>query len=588
VLFGVDEPAALFLQGGVFAGVTIAWICFRLGRVERPVIGHQARSRLAGSVALLGVSAIAATQLGPRLPFTSTDDRFVLRDQVEAPFDPSQYPSPLARFRKFDGIEGVAFGEDEVLFTVTGLPEGRRVPIRFAVMDSYDGFVWRAMKPGVVDFAGRYLRYGDELTGAEDGESVTLEFEMGALASADSVWIPTAGSPTALRFTGNKGTVADDLEAAVRFNRLTETAASPRAVAEGERWQVDTNLEPIRSTNYWEDAGESSYQRADGPWEPTETIQERLGLWSKDRSGPFDRASGLRDGLREIGAYNNGRVDKPVASGHNLGRLLSFLDADQPQGNDEQYAAAVAFLANSLNIPARVVLVFRPEADGPVFAKDADAIVEVATSKGWAPVEDITPTREPDDEIQKPQDTNQTEVQPPPPTTIPPPNAPPEESDTDQATAERRRDDDEGSSALARFLGLAKFVAIPLVLLLGPALIILVIKARRRRRRRTNGEPATRVAAAWAEIADLAIDLGNPVPPKATRREVARFALGGKLEPLADQVDATVFGVAAPDDRAATQAWATVDTVRKQVLGTQDVPDRIRALVSLNSLRRNQ
>ena len=44
---------------------------------------------------------------------------YVLRNQVEPPFDPSLYPSPLSSFRRFHGQAPV----EGALMTVSGLPQ---------------------------------------------------------------------------------------------------------------------------------------------------------------------------------------------------------------------------------------------------------------------------------------------------------------------------------------------------------------------------------------------------------------------------------------------------------------------------------
>ena len=72
---------------------------------------------VAGAVALGGVAGFAAAP--------PNDSRFVLREEIQPPFDPLDYPSPLAGFRHY--TKQVT---DDVLFTVDGPGVGRRHPPR--------------------------------------------------------------------------------------------------------------------------------------------------------------------------------------------------------------------------------------------------------------------------------------------------------------------------------------------------------------------------------------------------------------------------------------------------------------------------
>lgn len=585
VLFGVDRPMSLLLQGALFGAVTIGWLCLRGARSSTVTLAPSVGGRRAASgLALLGVAALGAFLVGPRLPMADATERYVLRDKVEPPFDPSQYPSPLARFREFDGDESIDI--DEPLLTVEGLPEGE--VIRFAVMDTYDGYVWRATAPSNGP-TGTYRRVGDTISGAADGERVTVRFTMGALARNDSVWIPTVGSPTAIRFVGPDRARNEELEKAFRFNRQTETAASPLALREGDVWEVVANLPDQLSGADLDGAATASFDLPPHPdlegFALGEKAGERLAAWTSKASSPWLQMEGIRDGLRGIGARNHGRPDHPVPGGHSLYRLTSFLEANQPQGNDEQFAAAIAYLARVQGIPSRVALELAPDGDGEVFAEDVRAVVEVAVEGGWVTLADLTPDREPDPQVNQPEEQPRAEVQPPPPTTLPPPTENPEESDLDDTEADVADVETDGSG-VGELVGLVlKVLAIPLVLLALPATVVVALKARRRRRRRTTGPPATRTAAAWAELTDLARDLGNPVPPKATRREVARFVGIDGAGKLAGRVDELVFGAAAPDERAAAALWSAADQVRKATLRSLPLHSRVRTVTSLSSLR---
>lgn len=582
VLFGVKEPASLLLQGGLFGAVTIGWLALRVDRTNRPAVLHPSRTRLVGSVGLLAVGMLGALVIGPRLPFADANERYVLREHVKPPFDPSQYPSPLGRFRKFHGASEQGLLPDPV-FTVEGLPPGQ--PVRVAVMDAYDGFVWRASQAGS-DIGGTYQRVGDRIPGAAAGDSATAVFTMGSLAKKDSVWIPTFGSPTAISFSGrNAGILREEF----RFNRTTDAAASRVALADGDVWEVTANHRKPPSVEELRTLPAAGVNVDPPPgFEDNSEIIELAQRWIDGASTPYAQVEALIAGLSKVGATNDG--EPPIASGHSFARISSFLLASQPQGNDEQFAAAIAYLATGLRIPARVVLEFVPQASGKaaveVAHNDARAVVEIALDgAGWVALPPIQPQAELTTQASEDTPKENEEVQPPPPTTIAPPNSIPDEPDT--ATPPPPPPPPKGtvSRLLGMILGVVKVVSLPLIVIFGPALLVIALKARRRRRRRTTGAPAERIAGGWNEVVDLAKDMGTPVPPKATRREISRFAAVGAVGPLAERIDAAVFGHADPDDAAAEDLWQQVDDVRAEMLAGKSRVERLRATVSLTSLR---
>lgn len=577
VLFGVEEPVSLLLQGALFGGLVVAWLSLRVRRTSPALVAGGRRRALAGA-AMVGVVVAGALVVGPGLPGANAHDRYLLREQIDPPFDPSQYPSPLARFRDFHGEKPI----EEPLFTVDGLPPGELV--RFAVMDDYDGYVWRASPPGSV-VGGTYQRVGDEVPGAAEGSRATVRFEMGSLAEVDSVWIPTAGSPASIRFEGSRSEI---LTEEFRFNRATETAASPVALAAGDRWVVDAAFPEAPSDDRLQALPILTSAQVAAPEGITDSIANRIAEWTKGK-GPFESVVAIEDALKDIGAYNDGKVI-PVPAGHGLARLVPFLDAVQPQGNGEQYAAAVAFAARSIGIPARVVLEFGPfDDDGrvEVRAADARAAVEIALAgEGWVRLPDPTP---PESDVPTPQVSQnepppRDEVQPPPPVTRPLPNTLLEERLLDR---EVDLDDDAGArdgllGALVRIVGIA---AIPVALLLVPALAVIVLKARRRARRRTRGSPSDRITAGWAEVLDVARDVGTPVPPTATRREWARLTTAATASGLASAADRWVFGANDATDADAESVWAGVDTVRLELVAPLSRWQRVKAAMSPTSLR---
>ena len=146
ILLGVGRPHQLWLQGGIFAVLALAWLGLRYARTSAPVRSTQGQlARLGTGAALVGVAGLLALPVGT---WASGGDagRVILRTHVDPPFDVGQYPSPLASFRRYVELPAGRTDprnlHDTDLFTIEGVPAGSRV--RLAVLDRYDGVVWGA------------------------------------------------------------------------------------------------------------------------------------------------------------------------------------------------------------------------------------------------------------------------------------------------------------------------------------------------------------------------------------------------------------------------------------------------------------
>ena len=114
--------------------------------------------------------------------------------------------------------------------------------------------------------------------------------------------------------------------------------------------------------------------------------------------------------LRREGRYSNGGPGEArYKPGHDLDRLVDgFLLARRPVGDDEQYAAAMALMANRVGVAARVVVGAVLPRNGKVRGKNVHAWVEVRVADGsWRtlptkefmgnrpPQRNMTPARRP-------------------------------------------------------------------------------------------------------------------------------------------------------------------------------------------------
>lgn len=588
ILFGTEHPASLVLQGAAFAAASISWLALRNGG-RRPVIGStrssggvQAR-RLTSGVLVLSVAGAVGLVLGPHLSLGGTSDRYVLRDEIEPPFDPRVYASPLTAYRLYSGDEAPL--HDKPVLAVTGLPEGAR--IRLGVLDDYDNLVWRATGDGTAT-AGSFRRVGARIPDSAAGQMAKVEIEVGELAG---VWLPVVGSPDAVTFGGPREA---ELTASFRFNRPAEAAAVPLGLAKADRYVVETRLPPAPDRTALEKAALDSRFSAGTVEVDTEVAGLLADIVAKASAGsgsPHAQVAGVAAAFRE-GAYSDGGKTAPlvVAPGHSLVRLIRFLQAQQLVGNGEQYAAGMALVLRSQGIPARVVMGFAPPVTGArveVRGDDAVAWVEVPfDGLGWVPF-DPTPTKDrpPEPDLPPPPPDARAENQPPPPTTIPSPEVLSDDLDAEPSEPPIKRSAGGLPFFLRMLVTVAKIALVPLVFVVLPACAVLALKSRRRRRRRRTGPPAAKVAAAWTEVLDLSRDIGHPVPRRATRAEASRLIAASGAADLAGQADAVVFGGTDPTDAEAETVWRSVDALRTTMLGELPRVERLLASVSLTSLR---
>ena len=238
--------------------------------------------------------------------------------------------------------------------------------------------------------------------------------------------------------------------------------------------------------------------------------------------------------LRVEGRYSNGALpgESQYEAGHDLRRLTKgFLLAPRAVGDDEQYAAAMALLANRVGVPARVVVGAVVPADGKVRGKDVHAWVELRIADGtWRtlPTEEFMgdqPPRRSMTAAPRPRSPRYA-VAPTPPTA---PEVQQLKDLRDKARAEQR-------GTAVRW--------VPWLVLLLLALVVPTAKQTRRGVRRRRGRPSDQVAGAWSELVDHARDLGVPVLVGATRPAQARMISRGEV--LAQRADDRVFAASEP------------------------------------------
>jgi len=592
ILLGTIVPAHPVLQGTVLAVTALLWSSWRTTQrrltdrdatteASEDALRRLTRHRARTGALVLAVAAVAAVVLGPVL--APDHGRVVLREDVVPPPDLHEYTTPLAAFRHY-----VKDQKDDALLTVTGLPSGARV--RLATLDAYDGVVYSATSDD--KSSGSFVRVGEHVASDAAGTPVTLGVQVKGYTGP---WIPDLGALTGISFGGDR---PKDLAAGTYYDALTGTAITTAFLRAGDTYTVRA-VERAQPKESELEGVKVSPVTLPKPTNVPAAVQAKAEQFVGGATDPLTQLRRLRDALVKSGIYSSGLDDQaPSRPGHSADRIDTLLAGDELVGDDEQFAVAYALMAQSLGIPARVVMGVYPEAkDGwkpgtPFTATGSDvhAWIEVPfDGKGWVAF-DAVPDE--DNKVQ-PQPKSQ-QVPKPPVLEDPEPPSEPDQADTAKAKDDKKKQDKQDASAFdwGHAVAIGAAVAVPLAIVALPFVLILGYKSRRRLRRRRTGTTVDRVSGGWREVIDTAVDLGQPVPAGATRHETATLLdaayPAASTAVLAQRADATVFGVGEPTDAEVEAYWAGIETAVGQMRATVPWRRRVTSALSLRSLQRSR
>lgn len=503
-------------------------------------------------------------------------DRHVLRDDVSPPLELAEFVSPLASYRLYE-----LDLKDEVLFTVRGMPDQSR--LRLAVMDTYDGNVFT-----VSQASSHYLRVGRQLPQQIEGEQASLTISTKAY---EGPWLASTGAPTRIEFTSEDH---QELAETLYHNRFADQTLATARLSDGSNYEMDTIVVPELTAvqrDEIRDAGAGSAPLAEVQRVP-DIIVKKSTEWASDATSAYEQLDILAQKLRDEGFYSDGS-DGKSRSGHTQERLTALLSKSQMIGDDEQYATAMALMANQLGIPARVVLGFYPEGDvgypeeWQVTGTQAHVWVEAnLADSGWVTF-DPTPDRDkvPQSDSPKPKPKPKPQVDPPPD----PPERVPDEPIVAEDEAARRDEDQQTTDWAGLFLAIGIGVG-AIGLFSFPFVVILGLKRRRARLRQTRGTITDQLAGAWLEVVDKARDAGYQAATSLTRLETAaQLATKYPDVPLGEYVnglDARVFGAVTVSADDSESAWTQSRELRSSMMTRLPWYRRLAAVFSLRSLRR--
>ena len=523
--------------------------------------------------AIAGIAGVAAVTAAP-----PTGDKLVLRDNIEQPFDPRDYVSPLAGFRKY-------LSEPEagtVLLSVAGLETGDRV--RIATLDTYNGVVYSVGAATDSSASGSFTRVPFRFDQSQrDGRTAQIEITIGEW---ESVWLPTIGHLSEVEFTGPRASALRD---SFYYNNTTGTAAVIDSVREGDAFTLTTVVGQQRSANQLTDVTPGA-EILPSPQIPEE-LDRVLTRYTSGSSEPGEKLVRMLNGLASDGYISHGISDAepPSRSGHSSDRITQLLSDQLMIGDGEQYAVAAAIMARQIGFPSRVVFGFQPEiVSGEATLVRGDSVsawIEVSTEEfGWVAV-DATPVERPIPDEEPEQPTVVSRPQP----VIPPPL---EEVNNrvDITQLENNQDDpNELEPWLAVLLGIATVAAWVIAvaaILVSPFVAIIALKLRRRKLRQRASTPLSKIHGGWQEYRDAVVDHGVVVPEHSTRREVAAIAGGARSTVLAAVTDRAVFAPHEVSESDADKVWRAVTELRLGLDSGLTRWQRLSARVSLRSFRK--
>lgn len=531
------------------------------------------RGILAGGI-ILAIAGGAALVTTSTLPPTS--DRQVLRTAVVQPFDPRDYVSPLAGFRRYLRDDKTS----QVQFQVTGLPSGAR--IRIATLDSYDGVVYAVGSSQLDSASGTFVRIPstvDQSRVAGTQLSVTVKVE-----GYTGVWLPTVGDFESVTFTGSD---AAQLDNAFYYNGASETAAVLGGVTAGDSYAITAVLPTQPDAKQLETVSPGSATVPRLAVIPDDLAQHLDG-YIAGQTTPGGRLVAMLDGLRQEGYISHG-IDpaQPASrSGHAADRISELFTDPRMIGDAEQYSVAAALMARQLGFPARVVFGFVPQgasSTADVTGADVSAWIEVDTAQyGWVTIDPNPAARPiPDEQPQDPTKVARPESIVPPPTD----KIEPKEAQTTPDSSQNEPDAlDPLLVVVLQVLTATGIGALVLLILLSPFLVIIAAKVRRRRIRHRARSALQRIRGGWEEFADAVVDHGLQPPPAATRSEIAGVVGTLPSRLLAAVADRAVFAPDEIDPADADRVWDAVADLRASLDAPLTRRQRLWALISLRSL----
>lgn len=541
VLVGPLLPDMLLVRAMVITVVVVLWLGWRAQLADTAThVGGRTLTRAWAAVALVAAASLLVAALAPA---GDPEDRYLLRGDG------------MTR----DHIEQTEIvatsGERRVLLRTKGIPNGQ--PIRFAVLDEYDGNEWVAGDPTPDGSPlGTFRRVGSEIAPLRSGSPVTVEIRVQPAYISD--WLPVVGDLTGIDLlTTNARTQHADL----RFNQASGNMLVLGGVKQHDRYTLSTVVSDV----------ELDPEAAMA--EPTAAQRQPAASFLDTYFRPFDGAD--LQPLREVmllAEYLRTHGSVRLGGGSSQTTLdlgVRFMGGKPIIGTPHQYAALMALGAARLGVPARLVVGGFPNRRGALWTQDVESWVELQAQDGtWRilPMETYLGTKK-----------------------LPDPKPEPPTEWVKETVKKVEKDEGSGRQLDAPTRewspwGVIKLIAgaVALLLLLALALVPLIKRVRRSRRRRTAGSWTGPFLHGWQEVLDTARDRGTPVVEPADRLAQAR-QLGLAVD-LARRADAAVFSPVPATPEEQERFWDDTQAARRELLAGLTRLQRVGALFNPASL----
>ncbi len=405
-----------------------------------------------------------------------------------------------------DLMRDLTRGRDrEVMFFTTEVASPDYIKV--ATLDEFDGERWQASKRQVPESqrVSEGLPAPPGLSASVDTEPVDYRFE---IDDYETSWLPLPYPASEI-----------DIDGDWRYDAATLDVVAREGDTSGVSYDVTSLRVSPTAEQLRDSTPEQSTQRLVlVPDELPQEISETARLWTQGAASDFERASMLQERFREDFEYS---LDRDP--GNSADALIDFLN-DQ-SGYCEQFAATMAIMARSLDIPARVAIGFLPDdsaaTDGRwvLSTQDAHAWPELYFNRvGWVRFEPTPSLRTGQAPAWTIRETSAGTPNIPTPAEQQP-GAIPQESAQDPLDEQAIEG---GADTGARDIPWGWIItgAAALVSLTIPA--VSGVLSRRARWRRAKGDPAAEAEAAWQDLRETTRDVGLPWDPAATPRNAAQ------------------------------------------------------------------
>jgi Transglutaminase-like superfamily len=423
-------------------------------------------------------------------------------------------------------------------------------------MDSYTGQLWNVVGTDAnSDGSGTFALVGTQLPTTPTPTTSTPRTVNLTVDGYTGVWIPLVGAPSTLNVGGT--TAGEE----VHYNSVTDTAAltgDENGVTRGAKFTITSTVPTTPSANKLAKLSTADVNL------PTAYSVDAIVAQAQKHEGTgsaYDKLESLRKYLL-TGYLSHGTQASPSVSGHGANRMTEMFPPEGTLvGDAEQYASAFALEARALNLPARVVMGFKPkitagEKSVTVVGSDVTAWDEVDfQGVGWVSFFP-TPTRTGKPPKTPPPPVSQTVTQSRQPNRV----GQPQNNVLNPVAIKKPKGNASPFTLPAWVYTTVGIIVILLIVYLLPLLLIAAFKRRRMRRRRSSGRGDERVAGAWDEFTDRIAELGFRVPRGMTRGNVAR-ALQSQLPVAADGRSDALLDFAHNTDRAVFSGEDIADPV---------------------------